>query len=67
MWQDEAACKPEDTSIFFSTDPELVAKAKAVCATCPVTSRCLEFALHNQVWEGIFGGLTPDEREALDD
>lgn len=38
------------------------AKAKALCATCPVRLECLEYADDNDEREGIWGGLTPTER-----
>jgi hypothetical protein len=43
------------------------APAVAVCAACRVRVECLHFALRN--WNlgqhGIWGGLLPDERQAL--
>jgi len=41
-------------------------KAKAICATCPVIDKCLQFALDNDDFEvTIYGGLTGEERKAL--
>lgn len=37
-----------------------IAKAKAVCASCPVITACLAMGLHEE--EGIWGGKLPDER-----
>jgi WhiB family redox-sensing transcriptional regulator len=39
-------------------------KAKAVCASCPVRTQCLEYALETGQ-EGIWGGKTEDERRSL--
>jgi WhiB family redox-sensing transcriptional regulator len=39
--------------------------ARAVCELCPVADACLEFALQNQIEDGMWGGLTPDEREQV--
>ncbi|ANN16286.1 transcriptional regulator [Amycolatopsis orientalis] len=63
----EAACRGEDPELFFpvtETGPgaRQVARAKAVCARCPVTSACLAFALDNGLAHGVFGGLTDSER-----
>ncbi|WP_037304411.1 WhiB family transcriptional regulator [Amycolatopsis orientalis] len=63
----EAACRGEDPELFFpvtETGPgaRQVARAKAVCARCPVTSACLAFALDNGLAHGVFGGLTSSER-----
>lgn len=38
------------------------AQAKAICMECPVRAECLEWAKDNDEREGIWGGLTPQER-----
>lgn len=38
------------------------ARAKALCATCPVRRECLEYANDNDEREGIWGGMTTTER-----
>lgn len=63
----EAACRGEDPELFFpvtETGPgaRQAARAKAVCARCPVTSACLAYALDNGLAHGVFGGLTGSER-----
>jgi len=63
MWQFQAMCRVEDSDIFFSELASKVARAKAVCSTCPVQKQCLDFAISNNIEEGIFGGLTFDERK----
>lgn len=65
MFQDQSACTPADSVLFFSELASKVAKAKAICASCPVASKCLDFALSEDVEFGIFGGLTPSERKEL--
>ena len=79
-WRDQAMCRDYDPDLFFprfqrgGSNPqhraelaEHIAKAKRVCAVCPVDSECLDYALqtqmtghrdHNCVW----GGLTYQER-----
>ena len=47
------------------TEPESVARAKAVCSCCPVTERCLTWAMHSGEIDGIWGGLDGDERRTL--
>lgn len=52
--------------LFYADEydnPEDVAKAKAICADCPVSRRCLEDNIHEQY--GIWGGKTESERLAL--
>jgi WhiB family redox-sensing transcriptional regulator len=65
MWQFEAQCKTEDSNLFFSELASKVARAKMICSICPVKKQCLDFAISNNIEEGIFGGLTFDERKSL--
>ncbi|MXM66765.1 WhiB family transcriptional regulator [Streptomyces sp. HUCO-GS316] len=41
---------------------ENVEEAKRLCATCPVKDACLTHAIANNEQDGVWGGLTPDER-----
>ena len=52
-------------NLFFSELKSKVAKAKAICDTCPVAKECLDFALSEDIEFGIFGGATPQERKAM--
>ncbi|MDQ1018828.1 WhiB family transcriptional regulator [Streptomyces afghaniensis] len=36
--------------------------AKALCALCPVRRACADYAIDNDIRDGIYGGLTVDER-----
>ncbi len=69
-WRHRALCRDEDPELFFpvgNSGPALqqIAKAKAVCARCPVLDECLEFALQTGQDAGVWGGLDEDERRAL--
>jgi WhiB family redox-sensing transcriptional regulator len=74
-WQDDANCKGLDTNIFF---PEVFGdqqngmiweQAKKICADCSVTDECLKselpFEQASGRRNGIWGGLTPKERDQL--
>jgi WhiB family transcriptional regulator, redox-sensing transcriptional regulator len=68
-WQDRAACRGTDALLFFGPDGEArpereirEAKAKAVCASCPVRAQCLNYALGNSIKQGTWGGLNEEER-----
>ncbi|MGH8895631.1 MAG: WhiB family transcriptional regulator [Egibacteraceae bacterium] len=68
-WQAHAACAGMPVEDFFpagSTGPALdrIACAKAVCAVCPVAGDCLDFALDTGQTDGVWGGLSEDERRA---
>lgn len=67
-WREAAACLEVDVDVTFfpdREDVEAIAKAKAVCATCPVADECLTWAIESNQPEGIWGGHTPKERRAL--
>lgn len=62
----DAACAAEDPDLFFpDTSPQAsddTARAKAVCARCPVRTECLTWAIDTQQTHGIWGGLDESER-----
>lgn len=69
-WRYKAACIGEDTALFFpigTTGPALaqVERAKAICQECIVVLQCLEWALENNQQDGIWGGLSEDQRRSL--
>ena len=63
-WEDQAACRGKDPTIFFAERGEngAVAAAKAICATCPVRSECLEAHIGERF--GTWGGLSQLELRA---
>ncbi|MGI5269063.1 WhiB family transcriptional regulator [Nonomuraea sp. CA-218870] len=63
-WLRSGACKSSDPELFFPLAPSPVqeARAKAVCATCQVLTECRSYAVRAGEADGIWGGLTPDER-----
>ena len=69
-WRDAAACRSVEPDLFFpigttGTAVDHIAAAKAVCATCPVTRECLEFALETNQDSGVWGGTSEEERRKL--
>jgi WhiB family transcriptional regulator, redox-sensing transcriptional regulator len=68
-WCTRGACRDVDPELFFpvgTSGPavEQTARAKAVCARCPVRVECLEWALATGQATGVWGGLSEDERRA---
>ena len=59
------ACAEHDPAWWF--DERHVGRARRVCAGCGYRSRCLDLALVNGERTGVWGGLTPAERERLPD
>lgn len=74
-WRSRAACREHDPSLWDVEKlygpgaqkrmQERTAKAKSICATCPVRDKCaeygLEVALEFDSIEQIYGGFTPQE------
>lgn len=70
-WRHSAACREIDPDLFIGPDGEgdwararREAKAKRVCAACPVSDACLDLATRTRS-EGVWGGLNDDERRNL--
>lgn len=61
---EEVACRREP-ELWFSPVPGDVARAKSVCAECPVRAHCLAFAVNTGQDFGVWGGLDADERRLL--
>lgn len=76
-WREYAKCKPGsgvDAALFFGPDGERKGSkarssrelaAKRICKECTVVAKCLEYAMKNGIDDGIWGGLTPEDRKAL--
>ncbi|MFI8932470.1 WhiB family transcriptional regulator [Streptomyces sp. NPDC053474] len=70
-WRHQALCRKEDPELFFpigTTGPALlqIEEAKAVCRSgCPVVEQCLQWAFEFGQEEGVWGGLSEDERRAM--
>jgi WhiB family redox-sensing transcriptional regulator len=69
-WQFDAACRGEDSSLFFAPNyferreekDRRESRAKAICERCRVRSMCLDYALRVRETHGIWGGLNEFER-----
>jgi WhiB family redox-sensing transcriptional regulator len=68
-WREAGACTKLDPDLFFPISStgralEQIAAAKAICGACLVRRPCLEFALEHDLSHGIWGGTTPQDRQA---
>ncbi len=55
----EARCRvgaPRTAELFFSDQIPDIARAKAICATCPLAAECLAGALERREPWGVWGG-----------
>jgi WhiB family transcriptional regulator, redox-sensing transcriptional regulator len=64
-WRDQAECAGMDTNLFFPVTDADAAAPKRVCAVCPVRQECLEWAIATRQSDGVWGGMTEDERRRL--
>jgi WhiB family transcriptional regulator, redox-sensing transcriptional regulator len=69
-WRYRAACLDEDPELFFpigNTGPALIQieEAKAVCHSCQVMETCLKLAIDSGQDNGVFGGLSEEQRRSL--
>lgn len=76
-WRDHAVCADPHipTQAFYADKPgttrrnkhtaAVYAAARAICATCPVTTQCLATAMVNSETEGLWGGKSPRQRQRL--
>lgn len=66
-------CQNTDPDLWFPDETEdakgLAAtrytQARKLCAVCPVKELCLEYALAQPEYDGMWGGLSPVERKRL--
>ena len=67
-WRLSAACTTKTADEFFplAYGSDHTKAAKALCAVCPVSTRCLEWAVDTQVTDGVWGGWTVAERRRRD-
>ena len=69
-WRHQARCREYDPELFFpigNTGPALLQteEAKNVCYRCPVMDECGLWALETRIEQGVFGGMSEDERRAI--
>lgn len=64
-WQDRALCAQADPDAWFPEKGMSAWWAKQVCRRCPVRTECLGYALTHGETQGIWGGLSYNERLRL--
>jgi WhiB family redox-sensing transcriptional regulator len=71
-WQLHGACRGMNSTYFFNPEGERGparerrdANAKVVCRGCPVLAQCRKHALNVREPYGIWGGLSPRERDGI--
>lgn len=68
-WADQGACRDRDPDLMFPDGDEgspaferQAEQARAVCGWCPVRAQCAAHAIAVGEPDGMWGGLSPDER-----
>jgi WhiB family redox-sensing transcriptional regulator len=65
-WMVNSACKDTgDPDQFFSNHPDSIKAAISICHQCPVRVLCAEYAITNDLSDGIWGGLTESDRRSI--
>lgn len=66
-WADRAACKGADSDLFFaeSVGGGAYRQARRICDQCSVLADCREYGLRSGQEFGMFGGLSPCQRESI--
>lgn len=62
-WRDEALCAQIDPDLMFPGKGELSHQHRRICASCPVTEQCGEYAIIHDERYGIWGGLSEHQRK----
>lgn len=64
-WMERASCADMPCDLFFPVDRDGVVRVQQVCAGCPVTVQCLEYALRHRVDHGVWGGCSERKRRRI--
>ena len=64
-WMARGKCKEVAPDVFFPSDGMGVIVAQRICAECPVSEECLEYALENHIDHGVWGGASERERRRI--
>jgi WhiB family redox-sensing transcriptional regulator len=64
-WVKQAACIDAPTWYFFSDaeTKDAYREGRKLCDICPVLLDCRQYAIENYIAHGLFGGMSPRERQ----
>jgi WhiB family redox-sensing transcriptional regulator len=65
VWMRHGSCRSYPPEAFFPSDGVGVDEAKAICAGCPVSALCLEYALEHRIDHGVWGGASERQRQRI--
>lgn len=64
-WMSSGLCAETDPEEFYPERGGSTARAKQLCASCPVQLACLTYALDNNEQWGVWGGMSVKDRAKL--
>lgn len=64
-WWDRAACAEHEPEMWFPPAGQRGEEARAICGGCAVRIECLSYAMRHPGLDGIWGGLSREERRRL--
>ena len=64
-WMATGNCRNYPPAVFFPSDGVGVDRARKICADCPVSATCLEYALAERIEHGVWGGCSERERRRI--
>jgi WhiB family redox-sensing transcriptional regulator len=64
-WMADGKCRDIPPATFFPSDGIGVQVAQRICAECPVSETCLEYALAHHIDHGVWGGRSERERRRI--
>jgi WhiB family redox-sensing transcriptional regulator len=64
-WKEGGACRQIDPDTWFAENGHQLRQARTVCEGCDVRERCLEYALENDIYHGLWGNKSPLERRRM--
>lgn len=65
QWLAFAACAGASTELFYRPDGQASKEALRICGDCSVRIECLTFAMANNEWSGVWGGMDAAGRRRL--
>lgn len=70
-WRSHAGCRTVPREVFFPINTRVTSvetrAALRICSECPVRLQCLESAIENREYYGIWGGTTESMRRPMID
>ena len=64
-WFAQAECRGLDANLFHPRRGDPCDKARAVCAVCPVSAECLDYAITLGFTNGMWGGKSERQRRVI--